>query len=167
MPPVTEKAVQFRHITYPNFHPLIWDMLWKPPHLLRGWHVFHAGDGQFWPLPRRVGHCLDTRRVPVWRAPPSVFVSDAATLDDWSHKSEFNSRQHLLGHFSRDFKSVEMQTFGGGRSEPELNHLWSLLWHLTDVIAVICDTSSCSNFTVKSKQLLPALPCFVNFIVLQ
>lgn len=76
----------------PIFHPLIWDMLWKPPHSLRAWHVFHAGDGQFWPLPRRVGHCRDTRRIPVWRAPLSVFVSDEATSDDWSHKSECNSR---------------------------------------------------------------------------
>lgn len=59
---------------FPNFYPLIQNMLWNPWHSLSGWHVFHAWDKQFWPLTRRVGHCLDTWTVWQGHAHTSVFV---------------------------------------------------------------------------------------------
>lgn len=38
--------------------------------------------------------------------------------------------------------------------------------HTSQMLSLSFVTSSCSSFTVKSKQLLPASLCFVNFIVL-
>ncbi len=61
-------------LLFPNFYPLIQNMLWNPWHSLSGWHVFHAWDKQFWPLTRRVGHCLDTWTVWQGHAHASVFV---------------------------------------------------------------------------------------------
>lgn len=71
-----EKKSQFYSdmLLFPNFYPLIQNMLWNPWHSLSGWHVFHAWDKQFWPLARRVGHCLDTWTVWQGHAHTSVFV---------------------------------------------------------------------------------------------
>lgn len=90
-------------LPYPNFHPLSWNMLWKPPRSLPGWHVFHARDEQFSsitsegrPLSRHAARPRLTRTIRgfflfcFFVLSREERLSDAATSDDRSRKSEFN-----------------------------------------------------------------------------
>lgn len=118
----------------PNFHPLIWDMLWKPPHSLPGWHVFHAGDGQFRPLPPRVGHCLDTRRVLVWRCTAECFFFFCVCQMQPLQTIGAINVNPIAERVWRDISAVTSdrrpcKTLVGERSEPELSHVISPVTH--------------------------------------